>query len=84
MPWARVAAVAAAAAFVLWFAIDSGLVRPPDQPAAFSFGLLPLALVFGAAAWVMQNGGRPERAPLLAGLSIGVGSYAVARLLLPG
>ena len=43
-----------------------------------------LPAVFGVVAWAMQVGGRSDRAPLLAGLSIGVGGYAVARLLLPG
>jgi hypothetical protein len=31
----------------------------------------------------MQVGGRQERVPLLAGLALGTGSYALLRLLLP-
>ena len=83
MPWGRVAAIAAAVVAVLYTRFDSGWFPGIDAPIAISLGLLALAVVFGCAAWVMQKGGRPERAPLMAGLSIGAGGYAVARLLLP-
>jgi len=81
MPWGRVAAIAAAVVAVLWTALDAGVAGKPPAPPEISAGLIALAGVFGAVAWVMQIGGRPDRAPLLAGLSIGVGGYAIARLL---
>jgi hypothetical protein len=84
MPWGRVAAIAGAVAAVLWMALDTGLGDTPPTPAAASAGLLVLAALFGAGAWVMHIAGRAERAPLLAGLALGAGGYAVARLLLPG
>ena len=81
MPWGRVLAIAAAVAAVLWLAFDAGLGDPP--PAGASVALVMLAAVFGTGVWVMRAGGRPERAPLLAGLAIGVGAYALVRLTLP-
>jgi hypothetical protein len=84
MPWGRVAAIAAAAAAVLWASLDAGFGGTAPAPAVASVGLLILAALFGAGSWVMRIGGRPERAPLLAGLAIGAGAYAVARLTLPG
>ena len=84
MPWGRVAAIAAAVVAVLWLALDSGVQPASQPPIAVSAGLFALALVFGCAAWVMHVGGALKRAPFFAGLSIGAGAYAVARLLLPG
>ena len=84
MPWGRVAAIAGAVVAVLWMALDANPARASQPPIAVSSGLLALAVVFGVAAWVMQVGGQPKRAPLFAGLSMGAGGYAVARLLLPG
>lgn len=84
MPWGRVVAIAGAAVVVLWAALDAGLGGTPRSPAFVSAGLAAVAAVFGLVAWATHVGGRGERAPLLAGLAIGVGGYAVARLLLPG
>ena len=82
MPWGRVGAIAGAVAVVLWLALDSGLAGPPAAPVT-SAGLLVLALLFGVGSWTMRVGGRRERAPLLAGMAIGAGVYAVLRLTLP-
>jgi hypothetical protein len=84
MPWGRVAAIAAAVATVCWLAFDARTLDPSESPLAVSSALLALAGVFACGAWVMRVGGQPERVPLLTGLSIGAGGYAVVRLLLPG
>ena len=84
MPWGRVAAITGAVAAALWLSFDAGLGGTPPAPAATSAGLLVLATLFGAGAWVMRVGGRPERAPLLAGIAIGAAAYAIIRLTLPG
>ncbi len=84
MPWGRVLAIAGAVAAVLWAALDAGFGDMPPAPGVASAGLGVLATLFGAGAWVMQVGGRRERAPLLAGLALGAGVYAIARLTLPG
>jgi hypothetical protein len=84
MPWGRIAAITAAVATVLWVCLDAGIGDTPPAPGAASVALLILAGVFGTGVWVMQVGGRPERAPLLAGLSIGAAAYALIRLTLPG
>jgi hypothetical protein len=83
MPVGRVAAIAAGAGALLWASLDSGLAGPPAPPVT-SVALAVLALVFGGGAAVMRLGGRPERAPLLAGLAAGIGGYAILRLTLPG
>ena len=84
MPTGRIAAIAASVALVLWASLDSGMGGAPPAPAVMSVALLVLALLFGVGAWAMRAGGRSERAPLLAGLAIGIGSYALLRLALPG
>jgi hypothetical protein len=84
MPWGRVVAIAAAVAAVLWASLDAGFGDTEPAPAVTSAGLAVLALLFGAGAAAMRVGGRPERAPLLAGLALGAGAYALARLTLPG
>ena len=83
MPWGRVVAIAGAVAAVLWASLDAGFGDTPPAPGVASAGLAVLAALFGAGAWAMRVGGRPERAPLLAGLAIGAGAYALARLTLP-
>jgi uncharacterized membrane protein len=83
VPWGRIGAIAAAVGAVLWAALDAGFGDAPPAPPVASAGLLVLALLFGVGTWVMRAGGRPERAPLLAGLSIGAATYAVLRLTLP-
>ena len=84
MPAGRVTAIAGAVMVVLWLSLDSGIGGSPPAPPTTSAALLVLALLFGGGAWTMRVGGRPERAPLLAGLSIGAGLYALVRLTLPG
>lgn len=84
MPWGRVVAVACAVAAVLWASLDAGFGDTQPAPAAASAGLAVLAVLFGSGAWVMRVGGRAERAPLLAGLALGAGAYAIVRLTLPG
>jgi len=79
----RALAVAVGVAAVLFVMLDSGAVGAEPAPAAMSVSLGVLATIFGAGAGAMQVGGRPERAPLLAGLALGAGGYAVLRLLLP-
>jgi peptidoglycan/LPS O-acetylase OafA/YrhL len=75
----RAAAVAVASAALLWLMLDSGAFGPPS-PRVLSVSLGTLALIFAVGAWAMAVGGRRERTPLLAGLAIGVGGYAVLRL----
>ena len=79
----RVLLVGLGVAAVLFVMLDSGAMTPDPVPAAVSVSLGTLAALFGVGAWAMQVGGRPERAPLLAGLALGAGGYALLRLLLP-
>jgi hypothetical protein len=79
----RVIATAAAAAAGLWLTLDSGLLTSEPAPRLVSVSLGALGLLFGLGAWATAVGGQPQRSPLLAGLAIGVGGYAVLRLLLP-
>jgi drug/metabolite transporter (DMT)-like permease len=81
MPWERVLAIAAAVATVLYAAFDAGLGPADESPVGTSSALLALAGVFACGAWVMRVGGQPERVPLLVGLALGAGGYAVARLV---
>jgi hypothetical protein len=78
---ARAALAAGLVAAVLYLMLDSGVVSPERAPAATSFALLALGLLFGVGAWAMSAGGRTERSPFLAGLAAGVGGYALARLV---
>lgn len=78
---AKALAVGCVIAGLLWLSLDSGTLRPPAER-LMSVPLAVLALIFGASAWSASIGGYTQRAPLLAGLSAGVGSYAVVRLLL--
>jgi hypothetical protein len=78
----RVAGIGFAVALVLWLMLDSRLVSPEAGPRFLSLSLAGLAALFGLGAWAMQVGGRKERAPFLAGVAIGVGGYAVLRLVL--
>jgi hypothetical protein len=79
----RVAAIAGAVATLLWLMLDSGVVSPERAPAFASLSLGALGLLFGVGAWATWVGGQRERSPLLAGLAIGAGGYAVMRLLAP-
>lgn len=78
----RAALVAGVVAGLLWVMLDSGAVAAEPAPLAASLSLGGLALLFGVGAWAMSIGGQPERSPLLAGLALGAGGYAVLRLLM--
>jgi len=82
VPTGRIAAIAAAVMGVLFLRFDAGFGDPPPTGVSVALGIF--AFVFGAAAWAMQVGGRPERAPLLAGLACGTGIYALLRVTLAG
>ncbi len=81
MPWARVGAVAGGAVAILYLMLDSGAVAHEPPPPGITFSLGALAVVFGAGSWVMWAGGQRERTPMLAGLALGVGGYALLRLI---
>ncbi len=78
----RVAAVAGGIGALLYLALDSGVFATEPAPAIASVSLAVLAALFGVGAWAMRAGGQPERSPLLAGLALGVGGYALLRLVL--
>jgi hypothetical protein len=77
----RIAAMAAGVAVVLWFMLDSGLVRPERAARVVSAALVMLAALFGLGAWATTMGGLRERGRLLAGLALGVGGYGLFRLV---
>jgi hypothetical protein len=74
------AVVAVVIAALLYWRFDSGAVMPEPAPRLTSMPLLGLAVIFGLGAW-SSKAGYPKRAPWFAGLSVGVGTYAVVRLL---
>jgi hypothetical protein len=78
--WLRAALVAVAVAVVLYLMLDSGVTGPP-APEATSLSLGALSLLFGLGAWATSAAGQGGRAPLLAGLALGTGGYALLRLL---
>jgi len=77
----RAGAVAIAVAALLFLMLDSRAVTPEAAPRLVSLSLGGLAALFGVGAWAMSVGGQRERSPVLAGLAIGVGAYALVRLL---
>jgi len=81
MPLGRVLAIALAVAAVCWLMVDSGAFSAEPRPKLMSMPMLILSLVFGLSAWATHVAGQAARAPLLAGLSLGLGAYAVARLV---
>lgn len=83
MPVARIVVVGAAVLAVLWVAFDASVTGSPPVPGTTP-ALAVLSALFGFGAWMMQVGGRPERAPLLAGLCLGTGAYVVLQFVLPG
>jgi len=80
MPPSRVLGIAAAVGVVLYVMLDSGVVRPEATPRVMSVALIVLALLFTVGAWTAGMGNQPERRPMLAGLALGLASYAVLRL----
>lgn len=78
----RVLGVAGAVAALLYLLLDSGLVRPEGAPKILSVTLVVLALVFALGTWTAGFGEQQRRRqPLLAGLSLGLGAYAIVRLV---
>ena len=75
------AVVAVVIAALLYWRFDSGMVMPEPAPRLTSMPLLGLAVIFGLGAWAASKSGVPKRAPWFAGLSVGVGTYALFRLL---
>ena len=80
MPPSRVLGIAGAVGVFLYVMLDSGVVRPEGTPKVMSVTLIVLALVFTLGAWTAAFGGQPERRPMMAGLALGLASYAVLRL----
>jgi len=77
----RAAAVACVIAALLYLRLDSGLLMEPASRLV-SLPLAGLGAMFGAGAWAASLSGYPARAPWFAGLAVGVGGYALARLLI--
>ena len=82
MTGVRVGAIALAVGGLLWLMFDSRLVTPVPPPNGLSLSLAGLGTLFGLGAWATSVAGQRERMPLLAGLALGVGGYALLRLLL--
>jgi hypothetical protein len=78
----RAIAVAVAVFAVLWLALDSGLLTSEPAPPGTSVSLGMLAAVFGGGAFVMQQGGQTQRVPMLVGMALGTGGYALVRAFL--
>jgi hypothetical protein len=76
---ARAGTIALAVFVVLWIALDSGWMSAAPAPPGTSIALGMLAVVFGVGAWVMHAGGQAPRVPLLVGMALGAGAYALAR-----
>jgi len=75
----RAGVIAVAVFTVLWIALDSGWMSREPAPEGASVALGMLAAVFGVGAWVMQAGGQLRRVPLLVGMALGTGGYALMR-----
>ena len=76
------AAAAGVTGALLYLMLDSRLITPQAAPPGTSLSLGALGLLFGLGAWATAMGGQPARSPLLAGLALGAGGYAVLRLVL--
>ena len=74
------AVVAVVIAALLYWRFDSGAVMAEPAPRLTSMPLLGLSVIFGLGAWAASKSGYPKRAPWFAGLSVGVGTYALVRL----
>ncbi len=75
-------AVGAAVALLLYVRLDAGLMSTDPTPHAVSLPLGGLAVLFGLGAWAAAFKGQPTRTPFMAGLALGVGGYALLRVLL--
>jgi len=75
-------AVAVAVGVLLYGRLDAGLFTADPTPRAVSLPLGGLAVLFGLGAWAATVKGQPTRAPFMAGLALGVGGYALLRVLL--
>ena len=78
---ARSVIIALAVMAVLWLALDSGVLTTERALPGTSLALGMLAVVFGVGAWVMEVGGQVRRVPLLIGMALGTGGYALIRAL---
>jgi len=76
------AVVAGVTGALLYLMLDSRLITPAAAPPVTSLSLGGLGLLFGLGAWATAVGGQPSRSPLLAGLALGTGGYALLRLVL--
>ena len=75
------AAVACAIAFLLHLSLDSGRYSEPT-PRLFSLPLVGLALIFAARAWTASHSRDSRLAAFFTGLAVGIGGYAIVRLLI--
>jgi hypothetical protein len=80
LPASRVLGVAGAAAAVLYLLLDSGLARAEPAPKILSVTLGVLALLFALGTWTAGIMGEKTRQPMLLGLALALGGYAVFRL----
>jgi len=74
-------AVAVAVGLLLYGRLDAGIFTNEPTPRAVSLALGGLAVLFGLGAWAAALGGQRKRAPFMAGLALGVGGYALLRVL---
>jgi len=81
VPPSRVFGIAGAVGVFLYLMLDSGIVRPEGTPRVMSVTLIVLAIVFTLGTWTASFGNQPERRPMMAGLALGLASYAVLRLV---
>ena len=72
--------IASAIAALLYLSLDSGLAAPRAERLV-SLPLAGLSAIFAASAWAASVGGYRQRVPLFAGLALGIGIYALARVL---
>jgi hypothetical protein len=75
------ALVACAIAALLYLSLDSGRYATAT-PRLFSLPLIGLSLIFGARAWTVSLSRDQRTTSFFAGLAIGVGGYALVRLVL--
>jgi hypothetical protein len=77
----KVGGAAVAVAAILYLMLDSRVFTAEPAAPATSAALGILALLFGLGAWANTMGQQSARAPLLAGLAAGTGTYALVRLI---